>query len=392
MITSTPSGLFCEAGNFFIDPWEPVERALVTHAHSDHARPGSASYLCAAPGGTVLRRRIPDAAIQTLPYGETITIGDTRVSFHPAGHILGSAQIRVEHRGEVWVVSGDYKRAADPTCDPFEPIRCNTFITEATFALPIYTWDPADATVEEILAWWHANREEERPSVLFCYVLGKAQRILAELRGRSDGPIHLHGAVAGLTDAYRDAGVAMAPAERITEGMRGKMLAQSLVLAPLSARGTLWMKRLPNASVAFASGLMRVRGVRRQRAFDRGFVLSDHADWPALLATVAETGATRVLVTHGWSDALARFLAEERGLETGTIRTAFEGETGELTEASEDRAPDALPSADATQASAGGKPPQAAATLRQAQGRPEQGRGTSAQRGGDGAPPSEEKK
>jgi putative mRNA 3-end processing factor len=344
MITSTPSGLFCEAGNFFIDPWEPVARALVTHAHSDHARPGSASYLCAAPGETVLRRRIPDAAIQTLPYGETITIGDTRVSFHPAGHILGSAQIRVEHRGEVWVVSGDYKRAADPTCDPFEPIRCHTFITEATFALPIYTWDPADTIVEEILAWWRANREEERPSVLFCYVLGKAQRILAELRGRSDGAIHLHGAMAGLTDAYRDAGVAMAPAERITEGMRGKMLARSLVLAPLSARGTLWMKRLPNASVAFASGLMRVRGVRRQRAFDRGFVLSDHADWPALLATVAGTGASRVLVTHGWSDALARFLAEERGLETGTIRTAFEGETGELTEASEDRAPEAPPS------------------------------------------------
>jgi putative mRNA 3-end processing factor len=392
MITSTPSGLFCEAGNFFIDPWEPVARALVTHAHSDHARPGSASYLCAAPGETVLRRRIPDAVIQTLPYGETITIGDTRVSFHPAGHILGSAQIRVEHRGEVWVVSGDYKRAADPTCDPFEPITCHTFITEATFALPIYTWDPADTIVEEILAWWRANREEERPSVLFCYVLGKAQRILAELRGRSDGAIHLHGAMAGLTDAYRDAGVAMAPAERITEGMRGKMLARSLVLAPLSARGTLWMKRLPNASVAFASGLMRVRGVRRQRAFDRGFVLSDHADWPALLATVAETGATRVLVTHGWSDALARFLAEERGLETGTIRTAFEGETGELTEASDDRAPEAPLGADATPASAGGKPPQAAATLRQAQGRPEQGRGTSAQRGGGGAPPSEENK
>ena len=171
--------------------------------------------------------------------------------------------------------------------------------------------------------------------MLFCYVLGKAQRILAELREQADGPIHLHGAMAAMTEAYREAGVAMAPAERITEGMRGKALARSLVLAPLSARGTPWMKRLPGASVAFASGLMRVRGVRRQRAFDRGFPLSDHADWPALLATVAETGASRVLVTHGWSDALARFLAEARGLETGTIRTAFEGETGELTEAAE---------------------------------------------------------
>jgi putative mRNA 3-end processing factor len=335
VITRTPAGLFCEAGNFHIDPWAPVARALVTHAHSDHARPGSASYLCAAPGEQVLRRRIPDARIETLPYGESISIGDASVSFHPAGHILGSAQIRVEHRGEVWVVSGDYKRQADPTCAPFEPVLCHTFITEATFALPIYTWDPPAAVVDEIVAWWRANRDEATPSVLFCYALGKAQRILAELNGKADEPIHLHGAMAGMTDAYREAGIAMAPAERITEGMRGKALARSLVLAPLSARGTPWMKRLPQASVAFASGLMRVRGVRRQRAFDRGFVLSDHADWSALLGTIAETGASRVLVTHGWSEALARFLAEARGLETGTIRTAFEGETGELTETSE---------------------------------------------------------
>jgi putative mRNA 3-end processing factor len=335
MIGSTSSGLFCEAGNFHIDPWAPVERAVITHAHSDHASPGSASYLCAEPGAPVLQRRLPDARIETLPYGEAIAIGDTRVSFHPAGHILGSAQIRVEHRGEVWVVSGDYKRQADPTCAAFEPVACDTFITEATFALPIYTWDPAPLVTGEILAWWRANRDEERPSVLFCYVLGKAQRILAEIGNRADGPIHLHGAMAAMTDVYRDAGIAMPPAERITEGMRGRTLARSLVLAPLSARGTPWMKRLPRASVAFASGLMRVRGVRRQRAFDRGFVLSDHADWRALLATIAETGASRVLVTHGWSEPLARFLAEERGLETGTIRTAYEGETGELTEGEE---------------------------------------------------------
>ena len=374
MIRSTPQGLLCEAGGFHIDPWQPVDRAVITHAHSDHASPGSKSYLCAAPGEQVLRRRLPDAHVETLPYGESIAIGDTRVSFHPAGHILGSAQIRVEHRGEVWVVSGDYKRQADPTCAPFEPVACDTFITEATFALPIYTWDPPQSVTNEILAWWSANRDDERPSVLFCYVLGKAQRILAEIGDRADGPIHLHGAMAAMTDAYRDADIAMPPAERITEGMRGRTLARSLVLAPLSARGTPWMKRLPRASVAFASGLMRVRGVRRQRAFDRGFVLSDHADWRALLATIAETGASRVLATHGWSEPLARFLAEARGLETGTIRTAFEGETGELTEGEArgagigDRQP---------QASAGGEPPKAAA---------------SAQRGGGGAPPSEVKK
>jgi putative mRNA 3-end processing factor len=379
MILSSASGLFCEPGNFHIDPWQPVARAVLTHAHSDHASPGSASYLCAAPGERVLRRRLPDARLETLPYGESLAIGDTRVSFHPAGHILGSSQIRVEHKGEVWAVSGDYKRQPDPTCAPFEPIRCHTFITEATFALPIYTWDPTAAIVDEITAWWRENRDQDRPSVLFCYVLGKAQRILAELRDRADAPIHLHGAMAALTGAYRESGLALAPAERITEDMRGKALARSLVLAPLSARGTPWMRRLPNASVGFASGLMRVRGVRRQRAFDRGFVLSDHADWPALLSTIEESGASRVLVTHGWSEALARYLAETRGLDTGTIRTQFEGERGELTEAE-------IPNDE--QASAGAEPPEAA-PLRQAQGRSDQRRGTSAPRGGGATPPSE---
>jgi putative mRNA 3-end processing factor len=335
MIASTSSGLFCEPGNFHIDPWQPVARAVVTHAHSDHASPGSASYLCAAPGEQVLRRRLPDAHIETLPYGASVDIGGTRVSFHPAGHILGSAQVRVEHQGEVWVVSCDYKRQPDPTCAPFEPVRCHTFISEATFALPIYTWDPAAAVIGEIAAWWRENRELERPSIVFCYVLGKAQRILAELRDVADAPIHLHGAIAALTEAYRESGIALAATQRITEDMRGKVLARSLVLAPLSARGTPWMRRLPNASIGFASGLMRVRGVRRQRAFDRGFVLSDHADWAALLSTIEETGASRVLVTHGWSEALARYLSETRGLETGILRTAFEGETGELTKIEE---------------------------------------------------------
>ena len=332
LIESTDKGLYCAAGDFYIDPWQPVARALVTHAHGDHARPGSAAYLCAAPGLAVMRRRLPDATIESIAYGDSRTIGDTRISFHPAGHILGSAQIRVEHRGEVWLVSGDYKRAADPTCTAFEPIACHTFVTEATFALPVYTWDPPDGVVDEIVGWWAANRADGRASVLFCYVLGKAQRILSLLYGRIDVPVRLHGAMDALTDAYRDAGVRMAATARVGEQDRGKALAGALVLAPLPARGTTWMRRLPHPSTAFASGLMRVRGVRRQRAFDRGFVLSDHADWPALLATIQETGASRVFATHGWSDALARYLAE-RGLETGTMRTAYEGEPGELASA-----------------------------------------------------------
>ncbi len=329
MISETPRGLFCEPGGFYIDPWQPVDRALVTHAHADHASPGSAAYLCAAAGAGILRRRLPDATIESIEYGIERTIGGIRVSFHPAGHILGSAQIRLERAGEVWVVSGDYKRAADPTCAAFEPLRCHTFITEATFGLPIYTWDPADAIVAEIVEWWRAIRDTGRSCVLFCYVLGKAQRILALLRPHADVPIRIHGALASMTDGYREAGIELAATERITENMRGKALAGSLVLAPLSARGTIWMRRLPRPSTAFASGLMRVRGVRRQRNFDRGFVLSDHADWPALLQTIRDTGASRILVTHGWSDALARYF-QEAGLDTGIVRTAYEGEAGEF--------------------------------------------------------------
>jgi putative mRNA 3-end processing factor len=329
MITDSRHGLYCEAGGFHIDPWLPVDKAIITHAHGDHARPGSRAYLCAEQCAPLLRRRLPDAIVEHLPWGRQTTIGDVIVSFHPAGHILGSAQIRLEHRGDVWVVSGDYKRAPDPTCAAFAVVRCHTFITEATFALPIYTWDPAATVIAEIADWWTANRADGRASVLFCYVLGKAQRLLAELRRIAPEPIRLHGAMAALTDVYRDLGIALAPAERIREDERGRALAGALVLAPLSARGTPWMRRLPHPSSAFASGLMRVRGVRRQRSFDRGFVLSDHADWRALLDTIDATGASRVLVTHGWSDAFARFLSE-RGLETGTLRTAFEGEAGEL--------------------------------------------------------------
>jgi putative mRNA 3-end processing factor len=332
LIRETPVGLFCEQGGFHIDPWQAVDRAVITHAHSDHAQPGSGAYLCATRCKPLLQRRLPDARIEGVDYGVPVRIGDVTLSFHPAGHILGSSQIRIEHRGEIWVAGGDYKRAADPTCEPFEPIACHTFITEATFGLPIYTWDPPETVVHEILDWWQSNRRDARASVLFCYVLGKAQRIVASLHGRVDEPIRLHGAMAAMTDAYRDAGIPLAATERVGEEMRGKALAGSLVLAPLSARGTRWMRRLPNPSQAFASGLMRVRGVRRQRAFDRGFVLSDHADWPALLQTIAETGASRVLVTHGWSEALAHFLAE-RGLETGILRTAYEGEAGELRDA-----------------------------------------------------------
>jgi putative mRNA 3-end processing factor len=326
LLVESPSGVFCPAGGFHIDPWGPAERALITHVHGDHARPGSDAYLCAEPSRRLLERRFgPDARIEAVPYGEPITIGDVRVSFHPAGHILGSAQIRIEGSGGVWVVAGDYKRAADPTCAPFEPVPCDTFVTESTFGLPIYRWDRTDVVIAEILAWWDENREGQRTSVLFCYTVGKAQRILAELARATDRPVFVHGAMVPMIEAYRDAGVRMLETASVTEQPKGRKFAGELILAPLAAGGTPWMRRLGVHSDAFASGLMRVRGVRRQRAFDRGFVLSDHADWPALLETIAETRAERVLATHGHAEPLARYLRDQ-GLDAGVMRTAWEGE------------------------------------------------------------------
>jgi putative mRNA 3-end processing factor len=331
LLIETPAGLWCAAGRFHIDPWEPVERALITHAHGDHARPGNAAYLCSTGCEPLLRRRFGgDVRIETVPYGQHLTIDDVRVSFHPAGHVLGSAQIRVEGADGVWVIAGDYKRVADPTCRAFEPLACDVFITESTFGLPIYRWDPTAAIIDDIASWWKSNADAGRTSVLFCYTIGKAQRLLAELMRVTDRAVYVHGMMLGMIDAYRQSGVVMLPVEPVIERTsRGRSKAVSfageLVLAPLSARGTPWMRRLGDISDAFASGLMRVRGVRRQRGYDRGFVLSDHADWPALLQTIAETGASRVLVTHGHAEPLARYLSLQ-GLESGVIRTAWEGE------------------------------------------------------------------
>ncbi len=330
-LSESASGLFCERGGFHIDPWQPVERALITHAHGDHARPGSAAYLCADESRGLLRRRLgADTSIERVSYGTPLLIGDVRVSFHPAGHVLGSAQIRLESSDGVWVVAGDYKRARDPTCAPFEPVPCDTFITESTFGLPVYRWDDTSLVIDDIAAWWRGNAESRRTSLLFCYTLGKAQRLLAELMRVTERPVYVHGMMLGMIEAYRDAGIAMLPVLPVIERAAGRRSAAAsfageLILAPVAARGTPWVRRLGELSDGFASGLMRVRGVRRQRGFDRGFVLSDHADWPALLGTIAETGASRVLATHGHAEPLARHLAG-LGLESGTIRTAWEGE------------------------------------------------------------------
>jgi putative mRNA 3-end processing factor len=323
LITVTPEGLYCPLGGFHIDPWRPVERAVITHAHGDHARRGSRRYHGALPGLGLLRRRLgPEAIVEGHEFGAPLTFGDTTVSFHPAGHVLGSAQIRIEAAGAVWVISGDYKRDPDPSCAPFEVVACDVFVTEATFALPIYRWDPIDQVMDGLLAWWGANAAAGRASVLFCYALGKAQRVLAEFAQRTDRPVFVHGAIDALLDAYRDEGIALAPTVAVGPRRKGESFAGELIIAPPSAFGSPWLRRFGDAGTAFASGWMRVRGNRRRRGFERGFVLSDHADWPALLRTIEQTGARRVLATHGYSDALARYL-REIGLAAAPLETWF---------------------------------------------------------------------
>ena len=323
LIVARPEGLYCAAGDFYIDPWKPVPSAVITHAHSDHARTGHGSYLAHTDSEGTLRTRLgADINLQTLPYGEVIERNGVRVSLHPAGHVLGSAQVRVEHKGEVWVASGDYKTEADGTCPPFEPVRCDTFITESTFGLPIYRWPTQPVLMAEINAWWRQNAEAGRPSVLFCYAFGKAQRILHGV-DRDIGPIVVHGAVEPLNAVYRAAGVDLPPTFRASDAeVNPQMLKRALVLAPPSAQGTPWMKRFAGYTDAFASGWMQLRGTRRRRGVDRGFVMSDHADWPGLQRAISGTGAERVMVTHGSVEILVRWLTEN-GLEAAGFKTEY---------------------------------------------------------------------
>jgi putative mRNA 3-end processing factor len=325
LLEPTDRGLYCRRGDFYVDPWQPVARAVITHAHADHARRGSGHYLVTAEGSGISRHRLgPDARLQTLPYGQPLQMNDVRVSFHPAGHILGSAQVRVEHRGEVWVVSGDYKREPDPTCTPFTVVPCHTFITEATFGLPIYRWPAPDEVYASINAWWRSNREQGKASVLFAYALGKAQRIIAGVDG-TIGPIFVHGAVHNLNEQYLQSGVSLPPTHYVGAAPEKMAWHEALIIAPTSAQNSPWLRRFSPYSTAFASGWMRVRGQRRRRSVDRGFVLSDHVDWPGIMTTVAETGAERVFVTHGHTPPVVRWLREQ-GLDAFALDTPYRGE------------------------------------------------------------------
>ncbi len=310
LIEWTERGLYCSPGDFYIDPHRAVDTAIVTHAHSDHARRGSRRYICANSSVGLLKSRLgKNILVESVEFRESFILGDTRVSLHPAGHILGSAQVRVEHRGEVWVASGDYKRDPDPSCEPFEPVACDTFITEATFGTPKYVWNRSAEHGRSIHEWWMKNAAEGWNSVLFGYSLGKAQRILAELHGRATRPIVIHPTITELTECYRREGRALAETAEFDPKAQ-EILSGDLILAPPSVLESAdWMRRLGQHRTAFASGWMQGGSSwGRSRAYDHGFVMSDHADWDGLNQTIRESGARRVFVQHRASGALVRHL------------------------------------------------------------------------------------
>ena len=327
LLTFTDRGICCPRGGFFIDPWRPVDRALITHGHSDHARPGHGAYLATVAAAPVIRHRLGAIRLDTIAYGERRRIGGVTVSFHPAGHVPGSAQIRIEGAGEVWVVSGDYKTEPDTLSEPFEPVACHTFISECTFGLPVFRWQPQAAIAADLNAWWAGNAAEGRVSILGAYALGKAQRLMAAV-DPAIGPILTHGAVEATTAVLRAQDITLPPTRHAGAGIDAKSHPGALVIAPPSALGTPWAARFGPASEAFASGWMALRGVRRRRGHGRGFVLSDHADWDGLNSAIRATGAERVFVTHGYTAIFRRWL-EDQGYDAGIVATEYQGETAD---------------------------------------------------------------
>jgi putative mRNA 3-end processing factor len=330
LIEFTNKGLYCKAGNFFIDPWRPVDKAVITHAHSDHARSGSGSYLCHTFTKPLLELRLGPHSIQAIEWNEPVVINGVKVSLHPAGHIIGSSQVRIEDNGEVCVVSGDYKLENDGLSGQFEPIKCHSFITESTFGLPIYNWKPQEEIFSSIQNWLLKNNGEGRTSVLMAYSLGKAQRLLPCIEA-TGLPIFLHGAVYNIHQALLNAGIKLPAAQRVELDMPKEKFKGNVVIAPGSADGSPWMKRFSPYSVGVCSGWMQVRGNVRRRNADAGFILSDHADWNGLLSAVKDTGAEKVYVTHGFQAAFSRYL-NETGIFSAEVKTEYGIDEEELIE------------------------------------------------------------
>lgn len=329
MLTFTKKGLYCKQGDFYIDPWRPVERAIISHAHSDHARSGHSHYLAHRDSLPILKLRLgEDIQVQPVEYGEVVTMNGVKISLHPAGHVIGSSQVRVEHNGEVWVFTGDYKLTNDGISRPFEPVKCHTFITESTFGLPIYTWESQKSIFSSVNEWWRQNKSQGKVSVLFAYSLGKAQRILQNVN-HSIGPILTHGAVENTNRALREHGIALYDTTQVTKDTRPAAWEGGLIIAPPSAHNSPWLKKFEPYSDGHCSGWMAVRGTRRWMSVDRGFVISDHCDWNQLNEAVRLSGAERVFTTHGYSASFARWLRERYGLDARDVRTEYEGDSGD---------------------------------------------------------------
>jgi putative mRNA 3-end processing factor len=324
MLKFDSKGIYCQPANVYIDPWKPVDKAIITHAHSDHARFGSRYYLAHHDTLPVLKLRLGAAnSFQGLAYGEPIFMNGVKISLHPAGHIVGSAQVRLEYKGEVWVVSGDYKLQEDGVSVPFEPVACNSFITESTFGLPVYNFPQPETVHADINTWWQKNLEEQRNSIIIGYALGKAQRIMHHLDSRAG--IFTHGAIANVNKVLRDNGLELADSRPALD-FRKKEDNGAMIVAPPSAIGTPWLKRFEPYSLGICSGWMQLRGARRRRGADRGFILSDHCDWKQLNEAVKASGAENVYVTHGYKSIYAKWLRDEYQLNAVEVETLYEGE------------------------------------------------------------------
>ena len=336
LLRFTEKGIYCEKAGIYIDPWRPVDKALITHGHADHSRWGHKSYLATESAAPVIKYRLGNIKIQTIAYGKSININGVEFSFHPAGHIIGSAQIRASYKGDTWVASGDFKLEDDGISEAFEPVKCNTFITESTFGLPIYDWKPQQEIFNDINQWWRNNAAEGKVTFITGYSLGKAQRILNGL-DTSIGKIYTHGAVENINEVIRNQGIKLPETTRVSQEIPVKDYTSNLVLAPPGAINSAWMKKFKPLSIGIASGWLALRGARRRRAAERGFVLSDHVDWKDLNTAIKETEAERVIVTHGYTKIYTEYL-KEQGLDAEAAQTEFTGESldGEATESNEE--------------------------------------------------------
>jgi putative mRNA 3-end processing factor len=327
LIKFTNKGIYCEQGDFYIDPWQPVNLAVTTHGHADHVKWGNKAYLCHELTKPILNQRLgADLVIETLPYNKEISINGVKLSLFPAGHVIGSSQIRLEYKGEVCVVSGDYKVEYDGISTAFEPVKCHTFVSESTFGLPIYKWQPQDVIFGQIRDWVSDNQDKGKTSVLVAYSLGKAQRLIKNLAAYSS--IYVHNSIANLNEGFIKAGVDLPETIRITADTKKDSMQQGLVIVPPALADGKWMKTLQSAATGVCSGWMQVRAGRRWRSADAGFALSDHADWPGLLTAIEATSAEKVFVTHGFTATFSKYL-NEIGIESEEVKTQYGNEEEE---------------------------------------------------------------